>query len=309
MTLPSREGSIDFDGFRTWFRIVGRPGVTGRVPLVMLHGGPGVPHDYLEPLEALADDGRQVVFYDQLGCGESDHPSDPSLFTIDLFVRELTILRETLGLDRVHLYGQSWGGMPALEYALTCPRGVISLVLHSSLASQPLWIAEANRLRADLPPDIQHTLLEHERAGTTADPRYEEAMLTFYNRHLCRLDPWPACLVRAFTKLQRDSLVYNTMWGPSEFFATGTLRGWDITARLGEIDVATLIMSGRHDEATPAVAGALHAGIGGSEWVVFEQSSHTCHLEETDRCLEVVRDFLHRVEARAPQPGEHQTTS
>ena len=293
---PATEGTVPFRGFHVWYRIVGEREEPGKLPLLCLHGGPGVPHDYLEPLEALAATGRRVIFYDQLGCGNSDHPHDPSLWSIRLFVEELATMRQALGLDRVHILGNSWGGMLAQEYALTQPSGLASLVLHSSLASSPQWVAEANRLRAELPPAVQATLLHHEAAGTTDDPAYEEAMTVYYRRHVCRVDPWPACVVRAFAKLAEDPEVYHTMNGPREFHMTGIIKDWDITGRLGEIQVPTLITSGRYDEATPAISETIQRGIPGSEWVLFEQSSHLAHAEEPARFNSVVSDFLARVE-------------
>lgn len=295
-SFPATEGTVPFRGFNVWYRIVGERDEPGKLPLLCLHGGPGVPHDYLEPLEALAATGRRIVFYDQLGCGNSDHPHDPSLWSIDLFVEELATMRRALGLERVHILGNSWGGMLAQQYALTQPSGLTSLVLHSSLASSPQWIAEANRLRAELPADVQATLLEHEAAGTTDDPAYEAAMTVFYKRHVCRVDPWPDCLVRALGKLAEDPEVYHTMNGPSEFHMIGVIKDWDITARLSEIRVPTLIVSGRYDEATPAIVEVMHRGIVGSEWVLFEESSHLAHIEEPERFNHVVAEFLDRVE-------------
>lgn len=298
MTIRSTEGTIPFRGYNTWYRIVGEQETAGKLPLVCLHGGPGVPHDYLEPLEQMAATGRRTIFYDQLGCGNSDHPHNPALWTVELFVEEVGAIRRALGLDRVHLLGQSWGGMLAMEYALTQPAGLASLIVADSPASMVQWVSEANRLRADLPPHVQQTLLKHEAVGTTDSVEYQEAVMVYYKRHLCRRDPWPDYLNRALEKLAQDSEVYHTMNGPSEFFVTGSLKDWDITSRLGEIRVPTLILSGRYDEATPAIAETVHRGIPGSEWVLFEESAHLPHIEETERYMQVLDKFLSQVEAR-----------
>jgi L-proline amide hydrolase len=298
---PVSEGFVPFRGFRIWYRVVGdlaqlEPAM---FPLLVLHGGPGGPSDYLEPLEELADSGRPIVFYDQLGCGNSDQPNDPALWSVELFLEELATVRQELGLDHIHLLGHSWGGMLAMEYALPQPEGLESLILASSPASIPQWIAEANRLRKELPQEVEQTLRHHEEAGTTDEVAYEEAMMVFYQRHLCRLDPWPEPLRRTFAKLEANPEVYNTMWGPSEFHATGTLKEWDIRHRLGEIQLPTLVTSGRHDEASPLVAETVHRGIAGSEWVIFEQSSHAAHLEEDEEYRRVLNDFMRRVEGQA----------
>jgi proline-specific peptidase len=294
-----KEGFVSFRGYNVWYRIIGDRESPGKLPLLCLHGGPGGTHDYLEPLEEMVTTGRRVIFYDQLGAGNSDHPNNPSLWTVPLFVEELGVMRQVLGLERVHILGQSWGGMLGMEYALTQPSGLASLIVADSPASMPQWVAEANRLRAELPSDIQKTLLKHEAVGTTDDPAYQEAMLVFYRRHVCRLDPWPDCLNRTFDKLLKDPEVYNTMNGPSEFHVIGLLKDWDIVDRLGEIHVATLVISGRYDEATPMIAETVHRGISGSEWVLFENSAHTPHLEETERYLQVLTGFLDRIERQS----------
>jgi proline-specific peptidase len=296
--MSSSEGTIPFRGHETWYRVVGDAEAPGRLPLLCLHGGPGACHDYLESLERVAETGRRAVFYDQLGCGKSSR-SDESLWNIETFVDEVGAVRDALELERVHVFGSSWGGMLAMEYALTRPSGVASLVLSSSPASIPLWAGEANRLRSELPEDVQRALEGHEAAGTTDSPEYEAATLEFYRRHVCRLDPWPDGVLRTFSQLGENPDVYLHMQGPNEFVITGTLKDWDITGRLGEIGVPTLVTSGRHDEFTPKQAEILHRGIPGSEWVVFEESSHMQFAEEPERYLDVLDDFLTRVEAAA----------
>jgi L-proline amide hydrolase len=298
--LPVTEGFVPFRGFKTWYRIVGdlnnpRPGT---FPVLMLHGGPGAPHDYLESLEALAETGRPVIFYDQIGCGNSDHPDDPSMWTEQLFVDELDVVRQELGLDRIHLFGNSWGGMLAMLYALTKPEGVVSMVLESSPASIPLWVQEANRLRQDLRPETQQTLLKHEAAGTTSDPEYEVAMKEFYDRHVCRIVPNPEYVQRAFAKLAEYPQVYHTMNGPSEFHIIGVIKDFDIRDRLGEITIPTLVTSGRYDECTPMQAEIVKNGIPGAEWIIFEESSHLAHAEEPERYLQVLDEYLTKVESR-----------
>lgn len=301
-TIPVTEGYVAFRGYRTWYRVVGDlDSVTpGKYPLLLLHGGPGVCHDYLESLTPFAETGRPVIFYDQLGCGNSDRPDDPSLWTIDLFLDELRTVRQALGLDQIHLLGQSWGGMLAMEYALTQPEGVISLTIASSPSSMPLWVEEANRLRDELPPDIQATLLKHEEAGTTGDQEYETAMAVFYDRHVCRVVPNPAHVTSSFTKIGRQ--VYETMNGPSEFHVIGTLKQWDIRDRLPEITIPSLMTSGLYDECTPMQSEIVKNGIPGCEWVLFSESSHMPHVEEAEEYMKVLDEFLTRIENRRTEP-------
>ncbi|MGI8682778.1 MAG: proline iminopeptidase-family hydrolase, partial [Mycobacteriales bacterium] len=290
------EGYIDFRGHRTWYRVTGEL-TDERVPAVICHGGPGATSDYVTPIAELARDGRATVLYDQLGNGRSDHlpDVDPGFWTVQLFKDELVALTESLGIaDRYSVVGQSWGGMLAMEHALTHPAGLRAIVVADSPASIPLWVAEANRLRAQLPAEVQETLTRHEAAGTTDDPAYERACMAFYERHVCRVVPFPDFVARSFAAMAEDPTVYGTMNGPSEFHVIGTIKDWDITERLAEIDVPTLLVSGRYDEATPAIVGRLKDRIPGSEWELFEESSHLPHVEETERFLQVVGGFLRR---------------
>lgn len=296
-SLKDQEGFIPVeDGFRVWYRSIGGGASDETIPLLCLHGGPGVPHDYLENMALMASEQRRVIFYDQLGCGNSDKPDDPARWRIPRFVTELATVRKALGLDRVHILGQSWGGMLAIEYAITQPQGLVSLVLANTTSSIPLWVAEANRLREQLPPEVNEALLKHEADGTTDDQEYQDAMNVFYDRHVMRVKPYPEFVQRGFDRLSQP--VYYTMNGPSEFHVIGTIKDWDRTNRLGEIHVPTLIVSGRYDESTPVINEILHKGIASSEWVVFEQSSHLAHAEEPELYMQTVLAFLSKVETQ-----------
>jgi L-proline amide hydrolase len=293
--MQVREDRMTWNGLETWYRVHGEldPG-SALTPVVICHGGPGAAHDYCEPIAELAGFGRACVLYDQVGCGRSQHlPDAPAeSWTPQLFKDELVELTRHLGIsDRYAVVGQSWGGMLAMEHALDHPPGLRGIVVADSPASIPLWVSEANRLREALPPDVQQTLLRHEHAGTTDDPEYEQAVRVFYDRHLCRV-PWPDCLERSFAQMADDPTVYHTMNGPSEFHVIGSLKTWDITDRLHEIATPTLLVSGRYDEATPHIVEQIHERIPGSEWTIFEHSSHLPHIEEPEAFLARVDSFL-----------------
>jgi proline-specific peptidase len=286
------EGRIPYAGGETWYRIVGDDEEVGKLPILTLHGGPGALHDYIEPVGALSDTGRRVVFYDQIGCGRSWIQKPKDFWTVELFVGEVQTLRDALGLDRIHLFGSSWGGMLAMEYALMQPQGLAGLVLSSSPASIPLWAEETTRLVSELPDDARRALEENEPDS----PEYLAAQEVFYRRHVCRLEPRHDGYLRTVAGMAEHPDVYHHMQGPNEFVITGTLKDWDITARLPEIRVPTLITAGAHDEFTPRQAEVVHEGIPGSELVTFEQSSHMQFAEEPERFVEVVSSFLDRVE-------------
>ena len=288
--LQPGEGYVDVTGGKVWYRIVGSGTAT---PLLLLHGGPGFMSDYFEPLSALADE-RPVVFYDQLGGGKSDRPDDVSLWTTERFVEELGQLRTALGLERVHLLGHSWGSMLAVDYMLTNPDGVVSLTLASPMCSAPRWSEDADRLRAALPEGVRQILTEHEEAGTTDSEEYQEATIVYYRRHFCRNEEiWPQ-IERLIAELNMQ--VYGTMWGPSEFHVTGSLAAYDRTGRLGEISVPTLFTAGRYDEATPKATAWYQSLVPGASLEIFEESAHMTMLEEPERYVQVIRNFLNRAE-------------
>lgn len=291
------EGRAPFLGFETSFKVYGElgSGAGAPAPLLTLHGGPGATHDYLLAMADLARGGRPVIFYDQLGNGGSTHLPDrgADFWTVDLFKEQLNSLIGHLGIgDRYHLLGQSWGGFLAQEHALEQPAGLRSLILSNTGASFPAFVAEANRLRQLLPEEVEATLRRHEAAGTTEHPDYEAACQLFYLRHVCRMDPWPPEVTRSFDWIAKDPTVYHTMNGPSEFHVIGSIRNWEAESRLEAIRVPTLLVSGRHDEATPALQETLLKGISGSRHELFDNSSHMPFWEERESYMEVVDSWM-----------------
>ncbi len=290
--LAVRDGYVTVPGGRIWYRVVGSGGAT---PLLLLHGGPGGSSRALEGLAALADE-RPVVLYDQLGCGRSDRPSDTKLWRTERFVAELAALREELKLAQVHILGHSWGSMLAVDYMLTGPEGVKSLILAGPALSIPRYLRDVEVLRSKLPPAVQETLKRHEAAGTTDSKEYQDAAMVFYKRHLCRLDPWPP-------EMSDNSSfgfeVYRTMWGPSEFYATGPLKDYDRTSRLHELRLPVLFTAGRYDETTPEQAEWYRSLVPGAKLAIFENSAHMTMLDEARKYIAVVRAFLRDVDGRA----------
>lgn len=281
------EGYADFRGYRTWYRIAGELG-SGATPLMALHGGPGSTHHYFGPLDGLAAE-RPVVVYDQVGCGASDRPQDIE-WSVAVFRDEVDAVRSQLGLDRIHLLGTSWGGMLALEHVLSGAEGIVGLILSSTLASVHQWAAEQMKLREALPADVVEVFERHERAGTYDDPEYERAMEAYFDRHFYR-GPKPRAELDRMSA-SKSVAVYRAMQGPNEWTITGALRGWDVRDRLGEIDVPTLVIRGRHDMSTDPISATLVNGIQGAREVVLENSSHTPVLEETDQYLQAISDFM-----------------
>lgn len=290
---PARVGTVNFQGHATWYRVTGGERAS-LPPLVVLHGGPGALHNYTLRIAQLATPERAVIHYDQLGCGRSTHLPEkgPDFWTVELFLAELDALLGHLGIaGGYHLLGQSWGGMLGAEHAVRAPAGLRSLIIANSPPSMALWLEEANRLRGLLPAEVQATLLAHEAAGTTSSPEYEAATAVFYARHVCRV-PYPAEVQASFDGIAADPTVYHTMNGPSEFHCTGTIKEWTVIDRLGGIVAPTLLISGRHDEATPKVVQPFADGISGARWRIFEESSHMPHVEETAAYMAEVGAFI-----------------
>ncbi|MFL5660429.1 MAG: proline iminopeptidase-family hydrolase [Ktedonobacteraceae bacterium] len=283
--FPMSEGFIPFHGYKTWYRVVGDLTniAPGKFPMLALHGGPGVPHDSLEPLEEFARTGRPVILYDQLGCGNSDKPTDDTLWSVNLFLDELSAIRQALGLERIHLLGHSWGGALAMEYALKRPDGLLSLILASAPASRTDFMEGQRRVRERLPTEIR-LILEQ---GWSDNPDFQHAYDYFSSRHVCRIVPSPAFFQCSVENMNVH--LNMLMW-------TGELSDFDIRRRLGDIHVPTLITAGRYDGSSVEQEALLHAGIPDSQVALFEESSHYAHAEEPERYLSVLDEFLSRVE-------------
>lgn len=288
-------------GHGTWVQIT-TPATprAGALPLVVLHGGPGMAHDYVANLAALAaETGRTVVHYDQLGCGRSTHLPDapPEFWTPQLFVDEFHAVVAALGLDRYHVLGQSWGGMLGAEIAVRTPEGLASLTIANSPASMQLWVEGAAQLRAELPADVQSTLDRHEAAGTTTDPEYLAAAQVFYDRHVCRLQPTHPDFAASEAQMEAEPTVYHTMNGPNEFHVIGTMRDWTIVDRLPAVTAPTLVVAGEFDEATPSTWAPFVERIPDVTSHVFPGASHCTHLEQPEEFRAVVAAFLARHDA------------
>ncbi|MEE8404816.1 MAG: proline iminopeptidase-family hydrolase [candidate division Zixibacteria bacterium] len=290
-SLSAGEGFIDVTGGKVWYNIVGSGSNT---PLLLLHGGPGVPSFYLNPLKGLAED-RPVIFYDQLGCGRSDKTSDSSFWTIEHFVRELGEVRKALKLDEIHLYGHSWGTMLATDYLLTKPNGVKSVIFASPALDTKRWIHDTDSLRSTLPDSIQQIFRKSEETKTFDSPEFQAAVFEFYKQFLARRRPLSADMDSGRALISDE--IYLYMWGPSEFIATGTLKNYDRTDRLGEIKLPTLFTVGQYDECTPATAKYYQSLIPGAELVIIENAGHITMHDEPEANNKAIREFLHKVES------------
>ncbi len=286
LPAETREGFVHVPGGPVWYRISGE----GQgIPLVALHGGPGGTSCSFAALSPLGS-ARPIVIYDQLGSGRSGRPADSSLWTVDHFVEEFDRLRRKLGLKRIHLMGHSWGASLAAAYVLAKgTKGIESLILASPLLSTPDWIRDADELRQQLPADVQATLRRHEQQGTTDSMEYRLAEQEYVRRFVRRAAsrPNPECAGSVSNKV-----IYEQMWGPSEFHATGSLKSFDVTARLGGLKLPVLLMVGEFDEARPETAARYQRLIPGARLEVIPEAAHSLWNDNREAALRAVANFL-----------------
>lgn len=290
--MSIKEGYMPFKEGKTYYRIVGAE-YTDKAPLILLHGGPGSTHNYFEVLDELADiDHRMLVMYDQIGCGGSYIEGHPEYFTADTWIHELIELRKYLNLAKVHIMGQSWGGMQAIQYAIEYePEGVQSYILSSTLSSASLWEKEQHRRISYMDQKYQDAIAEALETENWENPIYQEAVGVFMEKHcMPTITPEsPECLTRP---KKAGAEAYMLAWGPNEFTPTGTLAGFEFTDRLCEIKTPCLITDGQEDLCSPYIAKTLYDRIPNAKWEIFPYSKHLPFVDEHEDYMKVLIDWL-----------------
>lgn len=295
--MKIQEGYMSFVGYQTYYRIVGE-NESDKKPILLLHGGPGSTHNYFEILDRLVDEGRQVISYDQLGCGNSFVEGHPELWTPETWVNELIALRKHLKLDEVHILGQSWGGMLLILYLIDYkPEGVKSAILSSTLPASWLWSHEQHRMIKFMSRADQRAIAKAEETNDYTGIDYQKANNHFMLQHCAGkiTKDSPECLRRS-KRVGSESYLYG--WGPNEYTPTGTLKNFDYIDRLKEIKVPCLIMSGTNDLCTPLIAKTMFDRIAVAKWELFDGSRHMPFVEQTDKYCEVLNKWLNDNERR-----------
>lgn len=287
--LHPGEALLDVNGRKLWYEVVGEG---DKIPLLLLHGGPGAPSYYLNPLRELADE-RPVIFFDQLGCGRSESITDTSLLTISFFVDQIEALRSALGIELFYLYGQSWGTMLGMDYYLAYPKHVKAIIFSSAALSIPLWIRECRKMLDTLPEESREAIRINEQRGTFDDPDYQKALDLFYQRHVVRKQPLSQDLVATFENI--SSIVYSYMFGPSEFNSTGILANYDRTPQLKDIKIPVLYIVGQYDEASPTNVRYYHSLTPGSSYVEIPDAAHVTMHDAPGADVKAIRDFLKKI--------------
>lgn len=289
--MKINEGYMPFMGYKTYYRTVGER--TDKAPLILLHGGPGSTHNYFEVLDRVAEeDGRMLVMYDQIGCGNSYVDGRPELWTAETWVNELIALRKHLGLDTCHLLGQSWGGMLLLTYICGYEHsGVKSGILSSTLPASWLWGIEQARMIKELPEEYQEAIKTATETGDYSNDIYQRAEEEYMLRHAAgKPDPnGPECLLRK-KRTGRESYVIG--WGPNEYTPMGTLKDYDVIDKLKDIKEPCLVINGGNDLCTPYIAKVMYDNIPNSRWELFRECRHMCFVEDNDHYVEVLKEWL-----------------
>lgn len=290
--LKSGEGFVNVTGGKIWYKIVGEGSET---PLVLLHGGPGFPSYYLNPLAELSNE-RPVIYLDQFGCGRSDDNKNKALMTVETFVEQLEQLTDSLGLNKFHLYGHSWGTMLGMDYYLRNPDRVKSLIFASPCLSISKWEADCKELIKTLPDSIQTAIETNEKTGNYESLAYQNAINIFYQNFVARKLPWDANIDSTFAGANMD--MYNYMWGPSEFTASGTLQNYDRTEKLKEIKIPSLYMCGEFDEARPSTVRYYQSLTPGSDFVVINDAAHISMHDNPTQNNQEINKFLRKIDGK-----------
>jgi len=278
-------------GHKVWTQRMG----SGPTKVLLLHGGPGFSHDYLQCFaDFLPKAGYEVYFYDQLGCGLSDRPTDPTLWTLERYIQEVEEVRTALGLERFVLYGHSWGGILGIEYALRHQAALSAFVLSNMTASITDYLAYTGQLRAALPEAAREALDRLEAAGQASSPEFNQIIeRELYTRHVLRLDPWPAAVTRSFASV--NAQIYNQMQGANEFVFTGNLKSWDRWKDLPAIRTKTLVMGAENDEMNPADIRREASLLPNAELFLSKKGSHLAMWDDQANYFAAILAFLKKV--------------
>ena len=289
--LQPRQGYFNMPDGKIWYEVYGSGTKT---PLLLNHGGPGARSCYMSTIKGMAEN-RPIIFYDQLGSGRSEVTTDTTIWTLPCFVNDLDRLIDSLELDEVHLLGHSWGCAIAVDYYLTKKSDIVkSIILSGTYLSTKLWMEDANYLRSQLPDSIQQVMTYHENNGTTDSDEYLSATAFFYDRHYSLTNPRPHYTECEGSKPNLS--IYNYMWGPNEFLATGTLINYDRIDRLGEIEVPVLLIAGEYDEARPETVSKLQKLFPNAHFKIVEDAAHAIYIDNPDEYNNTINDFLTTVE-------------
>jgi proline iminopeptidase len=277
--------------YKVWTKKIG----SSAIKVLLLHGGPGFSHEYLEALESfLPQAGIEMYYYDQLGCNNSDQPDDPSLWTLARYTEEVEEVRRGLGLEHFILYGHSWGGILAIEYALHHQQHLRGLVISDMTAGVQSYLKRTDFIKRQLPSDTLARLTALEAKEDYDSPEYQKIMMEdLYPKMICRVQPWPEPVSRAFR--HANDKIYNLMQGKSEFLVTGNLKNWERWNRLHEIRVKALTIGSQYDEMDPEDMKKMATVMPNASYAFCPNGSHLCMWDDQETYFKHLLNFLHTV--------------
>lgn len=281
--IPVRGGR-----YKVWTKRIG----SGPIKVLLLHGGPGLSHEYLEGFESfLPNAGIEFYYYDQLGCNNSDRPTDPSLWTLEGYLEEVEEVRQGLGLQEFVLYGHSWGGILAIEYALKYSDHLRGLVISNMSAGMTSYTKRINWWRRQFPKSIQEQLDRFDLTANYDSPEYAAFMMReIYPRVICRLPHWPEPVLRTLQHMNEQ--IYVQMQGRSEFQMTGNLKDWDRWAELKNITTRTLTIGSQYDEMDPKDLERMATMIPKATYAFCPHGSHLCMWDDKKVYFDHLTTFL-----------------
>jgi len=279
--------------YKVWTKRFGPASGSASIKVLLLHGGPGFSHEYLEAFESfLPQAGIEMYYYDQLGCNNSDTPDDPSLWTLARYTEEVEEVRRGLGLDHFVLLGHSWGGILAIEYALNYQQHLRGLVISNMTAGTQSYLKRTAALKQLLSPEKLAQLTALEAKEDYDNPEYERIMMEeLYPKMICRIKPWPEPIDRAFRHANQK--IYVQMQGKSEFLVTGNLKDWERWDRLHEIKIKALTIGAEHDEMDPEDMKKMAKLMQNATNAYCPNGSHICMWDDQAAYFESLLKFLH----------------
>ncbi len=293
-SLSPREGYVQVEGGKVWYKIIGTGAGT---PLLYIHGGPGSTHCPIIDAYSLISDQRPMIFYDQLGCGLSDHPTDTTLWRPERFANEIDSIRKALHLSEIVLMGQSWGGTVLIDYLSKNPAGVQSAIFASPLISTDIWMKDAKALLSDMPKPVKDTIRKYEALRVYDGAEYKKATELFYARHYIRKPStkWDDCK----RVHQGNDELYLYMWGPTEFSATGTLKPYNRINDLKKLNFPVLFIAGEFDEVRQQTLKRFHKKVNGSKMIILTDSGHFIQYDQPVLFCSSIADFLKEISQSA----------
>jgi proline iminopeptidase len=284
--------------FNIWTKTIGN---NPKIKLLLLNGGPGATHEYFECFENfLPAEGIEFIYYDQLGCGNSDNPKDTSMWDLPRYVEEVEQVRKALNLDKnnFYLFGHSWGGVLAMEYALKYQQNLKGLIISNMMSDVPAYGRYAEDVLAkQMNPQILDSIRAIEEKGDFENPKYMELLMpNFYAVHICRfpVDQWPEPVTRSFSKMNQS--LYVTMQGPSEFGISGKLLKWDRKNDLKKLTVPTLVIGAKHDTMDPEHMKWMSAQVQNGSYLFCPNGSHMSMYDDQDTYMHGVIKFIKSVD-------------